>query len=101
MSAFRRTCPRTPPAPGQHLDLALTLVENLGSAYEGATRHLVLAKSQGCATWHELIQRVGTIRVEVREMYRWFGVEFNNEAWELIDDGLDSPLPHPGRRRGE
>ncbi len=55
---------------------------------------LVLARSHGSPSWHELIQIVGTSRVEEREMHRWFGVEFNNEVWGLLDDGLtaDSPL---------
>lgn len=54
---------------------------------------LVLAKSRGTATWHDLIQLVGTSRVEEREMHRWFGVEFNNEVWGLIDDGLSAGSP--------
>jgi len=51
---------------------------------------LVLARRYGFAGWPELIQAAGTRRVEERGMHRWFGVEFNNECWELIDSGLDA-----------
>jgi len=51
---------------------------------------LVVARRYGFAGWPELIQAAGTRRVEERSMHRWFGVEFNNECWDLIDSGVDA-----------
>jgi hypothetical protein len=54
---------------------------------------LALARSLGFEGWHALVQSVGRQRVEERDMHRWFGVEFNNEVWDLLDAGVgpDSP----------
>ena len=30
-------------------------------------------------------------------MHRWFGSEFNNEVWDLIDDGLSAGSPDADR----
>jgi hypothetical protein len=54
---------------------------------------VTLGRRHGFAGWNELIQAAGTRRVEERGMHRWFGVEFNNEVWDLLDGGItpDSP----------
>lgn len=54
---------------------------------------LALARSYGLAGWHALVKAVGSKQVAERDLHRWFGVELNNEVWDLIEDGVgpDSP----------
>jgi len=54
---------------------------------------VALARSYGFAGWQALVSTVGRARVEERDMHRWFGVELNNEVWDLLDGGVgpDSP----------
>ena len=55
---------------------------------------LALARSYGLEGWHALVKAVGSKQVAERDLHRWFGVELNNEVWDLIDDGIgpDSPV---------
>lgn len=56
---------------------------------------VTLGRRHGFPGWNELIQAAGTQRVEERGMHRWFGVEFNNEVWDLLDGG-SGPDAGPG-----
>jgi hypothetical protein len=58
---------------------------------------LALARSLGFEGWHALVQGVGRRRVEERDMHRWFGVEFNNEVWDLLDAGIGAASPEADR----
>jgi hypothetical protein len=58
---------------------------------------LALARSLGFEGWHALVQGVGRRRVEERDMHRWFGVEFNNEVWDLLDAGVGPGSPESDR----
>lgn len=49
---------------------------------------LVLARKYGFTGWNALVQNVGRGQVEERDLHRFFGVEFNNEVWALLDEGL-------------
>jgi hypothetical protein len=54
---------------------------------------VTLGRKHGYPGWYELIQAAGTRRIEERGMHRWFGVEFNNEVWDLIDGGISADSP--------
>ncbi len=58
---------------------------------------LALARQYGFDGWNALSQNVGRTRVEERDMHRWFGVEFNNEVWDLLDADLTAHSPEPDR----
>ncbi len=58
---------------------------------------VALARSYGFEGWSALVQNVGRVRVEERDMHRWFGVELNNEVWDLIDDGVSPDSPQADR----
>ena len=58
---------------------------------------LALARSLGFEGWHALVQSAGRQRVEERDMHRWFGVEFNNEVWDLLDAGVGPDSPQADR----
>ncbi len=58
---------------------------------------LAIARRYGFEGWQALAQSVGRARVEERDMHRWFGVEFNNEVWELIHAGISPDSPQPDR----
>jgi hypothetical protein len=58
---------------------------------------LALARSLGFEGWHALVQSAGRLRVEERDMHRWFGVEFNNEVWDLLDAGVGPDSPQADR----
>lgn len=72
---------------------ALTATEQARGTVTLRDAQVALARSYGFDGWQALVQDVGRARVEERDMHRWFGVEFNNEVWALIDDGIgpDSP----------
>jgi hypothetical protein len=46
---------------------------------------LTIAREYGLASWGELMEKVATELVEGRELHRYFGVELNNETWDLLD----------------
>jgi hypothetical protein len=48
---------------------------------------LVIAREHGHRGWHDLIEEVGERVVEERDLHRWFGVNLNNRAWDVIDSG--------------
>lgn len=50
---------------------------------------VALARSYGFPGWQALVSNVGRARVEERDMHRWFGVELNNEVWDLIESGVN------------
>lgn len=58
---------------------------------------LALARKYGFAGWNALVQNVGRGQVQERDLHRFFGVEFNNEVWALIDDGLSPQSPEADR----
>jgi hypothetical protein len=58
---------------------------------------LALARRYGFDGWQALVQNVGQARIEERDIHRWFGVELNNEVWELIDDGISPDSPQADR----
>jgi hypothetical protein len=54
---------------------------------------LVVAREYGFAGWHELMTEVGRKQVAERDLHRWFGVQLNNETWDLLEQiGPHSPL---------
>jgi hypothetical protein len=58
---------------------------------------VTLARKHGHPGWNDLVQAVGSARVEERGMHRWFGVEWNNEVWDLIDSGVGPDSPRDDR----
>ena len=57
-----------------------------------------IATECGFASWHDLVHEVGTTRVEERDLHRWFGVELNNDTWDLLDQ-IDAGSPVVDRER--
>ncbi|TCC17320.1 hypothetical protein [Kribbella speibonae] len=54
---------------------------------------LTIAREYGLASWPELMEKVATELVEGRELHRYFGVELNNETWDLLEQiDENSPL---------
>ena len=54
---------------------------------------VTIAREHGFLGWSDLMTEVATTLVEGRELHRYFGVELNNETWELMDQiGASSPL---------
>lgn len=76
---------------------ALTATEQARGAVTLRDAQVALARSYGFDGWQALVQNVGRARVEERDMHRWFGVEFNNEVWDLIDDGISPESPAADR----
>jgi hypothetical protein len=70
-----------------------------GSCAELSLRdaQLALARKYGFAGWNALVQNVGRGQTQERDLHRFFGVEFNNEVWALIDDGLSPESPEADR----
>ncbi|WP_432879498.1 hypothetical protein ACQPYH_33190 [Kribbella sp. CA-245084] len=66
-------------------------------AYDEATftlrdAQLTIAREYGLASWPELMEKVATELVEGRELHRYFGVELNNETWDLLEE-IDETSP--------
>jgi hypothetical protein len=59
---------------------------------------LTIAREHGMSSWPELMEKVATELVEGRELHRYFGVELNNETWDLMDQ-IDETSPLPDRER--
>ena len=76
---------------------ALTASPGVRIAVTLRDAQLALARSLGFEGWHALVQGVGRRRVEERDMHRWFGVEFNNEVWDLLDAGIGPSSPEADR----
>jgi hypothetical protein len=53
---------------------------------------LTIAREYGLPSWPELMAKVATELVEGRELHRYFGVELNNETWDLLDQ-IDETSP--------
>ncbi|WP_112243527.1 hypothetical protein [Kribbella monticola] len=53
---------------------------------------LTIAREHGMNGWAELMEKVATELVEGRELHRYFGVELNNETWDLMDQ-IDENSP--------
>ncbi|MFF1821882.1 hypothetical protein ACFVWG_31545 [Kribbella sp. NPDC058245] len=53
---------------------------------------LTVAREYGAPSWGELMEKVATELVEGRELHRYFGVELNNETWDLLDQ-IDETSP--------
>jgi hypothetical protein len=49
---------------------------------------LVIAREHGFDGWRDLAAAVVAQQSGGRDLNRWFGVELNNETWDLIDNGL-------------
>ncbi|MFG1912849.1 hypothetical protein [Kribbella sp. NPDC048928] len=59
---------------------------------------LTIAREYGLANWPELMEKVATELVEGRELHRYFGVELNNETWDLLDE-IDETSPLADQER--
>jgi hypothetical protein len=59
---------------------------------------LTIAREYGLAGWSELMEKVATELVEGRELHRYFGVELNNETWDLMDQ-IDETSPRADQER--
>ncbi|MER7249321.1 hypothetical protein [Kribbella sp. NPDC000426] len=59
---------------------------------------LTIAREYGLASWPELMEKVATELVEGRELHRYFGVELNNETWDLLDE-IDETSPLEDQER--
>ncbi len=75
---------------------ALERIEALNRRPEEFTlrdAQLVVAREYGFPGWHDLMTEVGRKQVAERDMHRWFGVQLNNETWDLLEQiGPHSPL---------
>jgi hypothetical protein len=83
----------------RHHPRGAALIASAGTRADVTLRdaQLALARSLGFEGWHALVQGVGLRRVEERDMHRWFGVEFNNEVWDLLDAGVGRQSPEADR----
>jgi hypothetical protein len=54
---------------------------------------LVIAREYGQPSWRDLAAAVVATQTGGRDLNRWFGVELNNEVWDLIDNGLSEQSP--------
>ncbi|MEV6416936.1 hypothetical protein [Kribbella sp. NPDC051718] len=59
---------------------------------------LTIAREHGLPSWPELMEKVATELVEGRELHRYFGVELNNETWDLMDQ-IDETSPVADQER--
>ncbi|TCC09796.1 hypothetical protein [Kribbella soli] len=59
---------------------------------------LTIAREYGLASWPELMEKVATELVEGRELHRYFGVELNNETWDLLEQ-IDETSPTEDQER--
>jgi hypothetical protein len=59
---------------------------------------LTIAREYGSASWPELMEKVATELVEGRELHRYFGVELNNETWDLLEE-IDETSPVDDQER--
>jgi hypothetical protein len=59
---------------------------------------LTIAREYGLASWPELMEKVATELVEGRELHRYFGVELNNETWDLLEE-IDETSPVEDQER--
>jgi hypothetical protein len=58
---------------------------------------LVIAREYGQQSWRDLAAAVVATQSAGRDLNRWFGVELNNEVWDLIDNGLSELSPESER----
>jgi hypothetical protein len=59
---------------------------------------LTIAREHGMTGWGELMEKVATELVEGRELHRYFGVELNNETWDLMEQ-IDESSPRGDQER--
>jgi hypothetical protein len=59
---------------------------------------LTIAREYGLPSWSELMEKVATELVEGRELHRYFGVELNNETWDLMEQ-IDETSPRADQER--
>ncbi|GAA0927111.1 hypothetical protein GCM10009554_07820 [Kribbella koreensis] len=59
---------------------------------------LTIAREHGMPSWPELMEKVASELVEGRELHRYFGVELNNETWDLMDQ-IDETSPLADQER--
>lgn len=59
---------------------------------------LTIAREYGLPGWSELMEKVATELVEGRELHRYFGVELNNETWDLMEQ-IDETSPRADQER--
>jgi hypothetical protein len=59
---------------------------------------LTIAREHGMNGWTELMEKVATELVEGRELHRYFGVELNNETWDLMEV-VDETSPRRDQER--
>jgi hypothetical protein len=68
------------------------------SAFTLRDAQLTIAREHGMPSWAELMEKVATELVEGRELHRYFGVELNNETWELMEQ-IDETSPLADQER--
>jgi hypothetical protein len=76
---------------------ALTADEDARRQVALPDAQLALARSYGFPGWQALTAHVGTAQVAQSDMHRWFGVELNNEVWDLLDSGVNATSPQADR----
>jgi hypothetical protein len=59
----------------------------------------VIAREYGQTSWRDLAAAVVATQAGGRDLDRWFGVELNNEVWDLLDNGLSADSPLAERER--
>ncbi|NEA33702.1 hypothetical protein [Streptomyces sp. SID13031] len=59
---------------------------------------LTIAREHGMTSWSDLTEKVATELIEGRELHRYFGVELNNETWDLMDQ-IDETSPLADQER--
>lgn len=50
-----------------------------------------IAAEYGFESWHHLRTEVGSSMVRANDLHRWFGAHLNNQAWDVISEGLVPP----------
>ena len=65
---------------------------NYANGFTLRDAQLTIAREYGLASWPELMAKVATELVEGRELHRYFGVELNNETWDLLEQ-IDETSP--------
>jgi hypothetical protein len=60
---------------------------------------LVIAREYDFVGWRELIAAVIAQESGGRDLHRWFGVELNNDTWDLLDNGSLENSPQVEREQ--
>ncbi|HEY3559843.1 MAG TPA: hypothetical protein VGL05_20380 [Kribbella sp.] len=105
LSQLRARAKELRKAVGKERPDALERVRRHHPAYDGnpagftlRDAQLTIAREHGLASWPELMEKVATELVEGRELHRYFGVELNNETWDLLEQ-IDETSPRTDQER--